>query len=241
MDELEPATPADHPDRAHVFVDDLDQPELTEDDDRHLRRSLRLRDGTVLTVGDGAGSWREARLGTGVEPVGPIVRVSEPTPTVTIGLPAIKGDRTEWAVQKLTEVGVDRIVVLDAQRSVVRWTGARGQRHLDRLRRVAREAAMQSRRVRIPTIVGVVSLSELVAAEHPASVGLAQRGGTSANGTVSTIVVGPEGGWTESELNATSLHVNLSDNVLRVETAALVAAVSLTQLRASQVDDRGEC
>ncbi|MEL6982163.1 MAG: RNA methyltransferase PUA domain-containing protein, partial [Actinomycetota bacterium] len=58
-------------DRVLVLVEDLDHPELDDDDRKHLERSLRLRDGDGITVADGVGSWRLARLGPSVEPEGP--------------------------------------------------------------------------------------------------------------------------------------------------------------------------
>ena len=114
---------------------------------------LRLRDGAAVTVTDGAGSWRPCRLTVRrrVEPDGDAVTVPAP-PDVAVAVAPPKGDRLEWLVQKCTEVGVDRIVLLAAERSVVRWDGERRRRQLDRLRRIATEAAMQSRRVWLPAI-----------------------------------------------------------------------------------------
>ncbi len=74
--------------------------------------------------------------------------------TIAVAIP--KHDRPEWLVQKPTELGVDRIVFLHAERSVVRWDGDRAERHLARLAAVAVEALMQSRRVWLPEIVGPV-------------------------------------------------------------------------------------
>ena len=70
----------------------------------------------------------------------------------------VKGERPEWVVQKLTELGIDRIVPLFSERSVVRWSGARGQATVERLRRVAREAAAQCRRVWLPEVSDSVRL-----------------------------------------------------------------------------------
>ena len=70
----------------------------------------------------------------------------------------VKGERPEWVVQKLTELGIDRIVPLRTERSVVRWTGERGQATVERLRRVAREAAAQCRRVWLPEVGDTAAL-----------------------------------------------------------------------------------
>ena len=121
---------------AHVFVDDLDRPQLDDRDEHHLARVLRLRDGEVVTVGDGRGSWRTARWHrSGPIVDGPSVTVPAP-PTVTIAAAIPKGDRLDWMVQKLVEVGVMCIVLVDCRRSVVRWqperrTAQRRKRHID--------------------------------------------------------------------------------------------------------------
>ena len=109
----------------HVFVADVGDPTLDVDDRQDQVKVLRLRDGDRLTVSDGAGRWRQCVLHDEPEPVGAVVEVAPPAVTVTIGFPPVKGDRPDWAVQKLTEIGVDRIVVLDTERGVVRWRGDR--------------------------------------------------------------------------------------------------------------------
>ena len=134
-----------------------------------------------------------------------------------------KLDRPEWIVQKLTELGVDRIVLLHAERSVVRWDDARADKQLGRLRRIAREAGAQSRRVRLPE-VSLVPWAELVVRQ---GVALADPDGDPLGPDVDTIVVGPEGGFTHEELEAVPHVVRLSSLVLRVETAAIAAAVLL--------------
>ena len=77
-------------------------------------------------------------------------------PPLTVAVTPPKGDRLEWLVAKCTEVGVDRIVLLEAERSVVRWRGDRADKQLERLRRIAVEASMQSRRVWLPVLEGPV-------------------------------------------------------------------------------------
>src|SRR4051794_39478019 len=107
--------------KAHVFVDDLDALELADDDHHHLARVLRLRTGDELTASDGAGRWRQCRFGTPLEPLSPIEFDEPPQPEITIAFALVKGQRPEWIVQKLTEIGVDRIVPFLAERSVVQW------------------------------------------------------------------------------------------------------------------------
>ena len=211
---------------AHVFVDSLGAPQLNDDDDHHLRRVLRIRTADVITVGDGAGRWVPARLEAGGlclegDPV------AEPAPRPAVVLSAIpKGDRTEWMVQKLTEVGATSIGLVDCARSVVRWDAERSRRQGERLRRVAREAAMQSRRVWLPTILDVVPFAAAAVGQGRA---IADPDGVDdLAGDVDTLLIGPEGGFADEELAIVARRVSLSTNVLRVETAALAAAIMLT-------------
>ena len=231
---------------AHVFVDDLDAPVLSDDDRAHLLRSLRLRDGEPVTVSDGRGGRRPCRFGAAdaaVIPHGDVERVPAPAPSVAVAFAIPKGDRLEWAVQKLTEAGADRIVLLHTDRSVVRWDGDddRAARRLDRLRRIAREAAMQSRRVWLPDVDGPVPLGD--ALTWP-GVCVADAGGGPPSLASPTVLVGPEGGWSEDERAAVASggfpRVAFGAHVLRVETAAVAAAVLLAGLRAGLVRIREE-
>lgn len=218
-----------------MFVDDLDQPVLDPSDRHHLERALRLRHGDRLTLSDGVGRWRAARFGPELALEGPVEVVPSPTPEVVVALTPVKGHRPEWAVQKLTEMGVDAIWLLIADRSVVRWEGERAAHHCDRLRRVAREAAMQSLRCTLPTVRVGVAVAEALAADgvlaHPG-------GGPPRSGR--PLIVGPEGGWSDAELAAAAGGtVGLGPTVLRAETAAVVAGSLLTALRAGTVEETG--
>ncbi|HEY5096760.1 MAG TPA: RsmE family RNA methyltransferase, partial [Acidimicrobiales bacterium] len=160
---------------AMVFVADPAAPLLTPDDAHHLLDVLRLRPGELVAVGDGSGSWspcrvapvRPGRASRRADPAevvtvdGPVAREPRATPEITVAFAPTKGDRPEWVVQKLTELGVDRIVPVQAARSVVRWDGERGPRAVVRLTRVAREAAAQARRAWLPEIAQVTTLDEL--------------------------------------------------------------------------------
>jgi 16S rRNA (uracil1498-N3)-methyltransferase len=222
---------------AHVIVAALEAPELDRADRHHLGSVLRLRPGEVVSVTDGRGGWRPCRVsaGCGLVPEGDIVRTSRPEPPVTVGFAPVKGDRPEWAVQKLTELGVDRIMVLIAERNVVRWEGERGSRHLDKLRAVAQQAAMQSRQLWLPEVIGF-EVARILAA-HP-GVAMAAPGGAPPNLSHPTVLVGPEGGWTAAEMGAARFTVDLGPGLLRTESAAVAAGVLLTALRAGLVRAR---
>jgi 16S rRNA (uracil1498-N3)-methyltransferase len=209
---------------AHLVVDDLDAPMLDDDAQHHLFRVLRLRDGESVTVTDGAGSWRECCVaGDRLEPIGDVGVVARRIHPITIALAIPKHDRPEWIVQKLTELGVDRIVVLDCDRSVVRWDVARATKHLHKLRRVALEAIHQCRGVWLPSIEGPLPALEVVAGAV-----VAEPGGREVAADDRTIAIGPEGGWSDRELAAARDRVSLGRTILRVETAAITAGVRST-------------
>jgi 16S rRNA (uracil1498-N3)-methyltransferase len=115
-----------------------------------------------------------------------------------------------------------------AARSVTQWTGARGGAHLDRLRRVAREAAMQCRRAWLPEIAAASTFDEVRAL--PGAV-LADVGGAPPDLERTTVLVGPVGGWSEDERACQLPRMALGAHVLRAETAAMTAAALLAALR----------
>ena len=234
-----------------VFVADPAAPVLETADAHHLLRVLRLRPGEVVVAADGAGRWCRCRLsargGRGndledlapadlLEVDGPLHEDPSPTPVLTVAFAPVKGDRPEWVVQKLTEVGIDRIVPLVTERSVVRWDGSRADRNVERLRRIAREAAAQCRRTFLPEVSAVTTLADLgPGAGGEPGAWLAEPGGPPLGDTTTVVAVGPEGGWSPSERAGARGLVGLGPTILRAETAALVAGALMSALRAGAV------
>lgn len=173
---------------------------------------------------------RASRAGL-LEPVGEIGLVPPAEPGITVGFALTKGDRPEWAVQKLTEIGVERIVPLYTARSVVRWEEARAERHLERLREVARQAGMQSRRLILPLVDAPASPAEALRAATGGTAALAEPGGEPPSLSRPVILVGPEGGWDPTEVAAAPATVTLGPHILRTETAAVVAGTLLVAMR----------
>ena len=189
--------------------------------EHHLRRVVRLRDGETVSVTDGLGRWRLAAVRAGgsaltLEPTSAVVVTEARAHPLTLAVAMPKGDRLDWLVQKVTELGVDRIVLLHAERSVVRWKPEKTAAHLARLQRIADEASRQSRRVWRVTIDAPV-----VAAEVLAGFVVAEPGGRRLGPEDRTVAVGPEGGWSSAELEAARDIVTLGANILRTETAAV--------------------
>lgn len=215
---------------AHVLVDDVAAPVIDDDTAHHLFRVLRVADGATVTVTDGRGRWRCCRaVGASIEPDGNQHVEPQREHLLTVGFAIPKHDRPEWIVQKLTEVGVDRIVLLHAQRSVVRWHDDRTAKRLAKLQRVAVEALQQSRGVWIPVVLGPIDAAELL----PEAV-VAEPGGRTLSAFDTTIVIGPEGGWTDAELERGLDRVAIGSPVLRVETAAIAAGVRMTSFADDQ-------
>ena len=218
----------------HVFVNHLESLELADHDRHHLARVLRLRDGDPLTASDGEGSWRNVRFGDVLEVAGPVHTVADPPYELWLGIALTKAAKPEFAVQKATELGIDHVVVFESAHSVARWDEAKRNKNRERLVKVAREAAMQSRRVNVPT-VAIESFEAFVSRRTGTSPVRADFGGAPLRMEHRTVLIGPEGGWDAAERADVPDSVDLGATVLRAETAAVVAASHMTRLRSQAV------
>lgn len=210
----------------------------------HAAAVRRIRPGETLAVSDGAGAVADCVVEKADKrSLTARVRdrriVTPPAPAVTVVQAIPKSERSELAVELATEAGADEFVAWQADRCVARWDGERAEKGLRRWRAVARSAARQSRRAWIPGVTGPLStpeLVELVRRRRSAGAAVlvlhesAPRPLTSAAvaeaGSV-VMVVGPEGGITDAELDALdgagAIPVRLGPTVLRTSTAAAVA------------------
>jgi 16S rRNA (uracil1498-N3)-methyltransferase len=214
---------------ALVEVTDLEMCVLTTQDQHHLFRVLRTRDGESIAVTDGCGSWRMTVATNGaLVPTGEI-QMEKPMDPCEIFVAIPKADRPEWIVQKLTETGVTKICWLHADRSVVRWNPERASAQRERLRKIAIAAAVQSRRVWFPSVEGPVPASSVLA-----DVAICEPNGRTLRSNDYRLAIGPEGGWSESELALGGEQISLGSQILRVETAAVVAASVFSYLRAGR-------
>jgi 16S rRNA (uracil1498-N3)-methyltransferase len=200
-------------------VPDPQRPVLASEDEHHLRNVLRARSGEEIVVTNGAGSWCLCEVGdaslTRVTPV----QVDPATPPTTIYLAPLKGDRSEWAVAKATELGVSRIVPLISERLTVRFKGESRNKILSRWRRIAGEASGQCRRTYDVLVDEPVNVSDV-----PSDVCVADFGGEGDWTGVRAVAIGPEGGWGASEWGVDRRRLALGPTVLRGETAAVAAA-----------------
>jgi 16S rRNA (uracil1498-N3)-methyltransferase len=225
----------------HVWVDSVQVGVNTLDDEtaHHLRRVLRLSPGSEVVLFTGTGSYGHGKWieSEGRDVLVELETLSEYTPQgpqVTVATCAPKGDRADWLVEKLTELGVHTITWLSTARSVTQTH--KGSKKAQRWLRIARNSAQQCQGLRVPIIEDFVSLHEFsrrsfdtkLVADPSASATV--RPGAPA-GTRIAMVVGPEGGLERAELemlrSAGYTLVGLSNNVLRTETAAVVGAAML--------------
>lgn len=195
---------------------------------RHLRSVLRLRDGAPLSVTDGRGSVCEGVLGRdGIRITSEWLR--NPRPSSLVLHPGVsKGRKLDFVVEKATELGVAEITpVITARTECRRESGVSGAR-VDRWRTIARSALEQSRGAWLPEIGAPVPISDALLAGRGVlldpSGALADWG----SGHVPRLVVGPEGGFSDEELEEAKDAGwdirSLGSTVLRTETAAIVGA-----------------
>jgi 16S rRNA (uracil1498-N3)-methyltransferase len=191
-----------------------------------------VRNGRIVSITDGR---VEFELGEVV----PTAAIS----SLTLMLSIFKFDRMEWAIEKCVELGAARIVPVVAQRTEVHLATAALKR-VDRWQRIARQASEQSRRASLPEISPLMELNEavslatgrrIVLAETEEEMSLKQALRTQGPAGEATLAFGPEGGWTEPELQlflgAGWIAASLGNTILRAETAAIAAtAIALAEL-----------
>jgi 16S rRNA (uracil1498-N3)-methyltransferase len=225
--------------------------EITGDDHHYLFRVRRLRPGDVVTLFDGAGRQSAAavdrieaeRAILIAEP--PIAEPAASSWRLAIAVALIKGERMEWCLQKLTEVGADDIVVMHTARTVVRLDGDRATSRISRWTAVAIDAARQSHRATVPTIsiapsfeaaLATLATAPLRLIAHPLAaddLAAAIAAARPAAPRTAALAIGPEGGFAPTELDlALSLGwspISLGPHILRAETAAIIGAAQLSQ------------
>jgi 16S rRNA (uracil1498-N3)-methyltransferase len=200
-------------------------------DARHLARSLRARVGEEIEVIDQAGYMLTVRLeSVSLERVEGVViserpHQPEPAARITIAIANLPAPALELVLSRCTEAGAFAFHVFQADRSVAR--GAK----VERWQTICREAAMLAGRLRVPALGAALSLQEVLkVVEHPV---MLVRGAPQALAGMPsprdiTLLVGPEGGWTDRELALVEIKAGLGPRNLRADTAALVGlAVAL--------------
>jgi 16S rRNA (uracil1498-N3)-methyltransferase len=203
---------------------------------RHVR-VLRLRAGDEVVLFDGRGRAAAARVESLAEQV--VCQASAPTAAevervrVVLMLAIPKGSKLDDCVRMATELGVDEVALMYTERTVPRWDPERSQSRIDRLTRIASEAAAQCERNDLPVVHPpqpyATCLEQMPEGAVGVLFGARSRGGLAFDGTPEQVwcAVGPEGGFTDDEIRqfegAGFTVASLGTWVLRVETAVPAA------------------
>ena len=212
----------------------------------HLTHVLRLSEGDEIAVFDGRGAeWRArvertGRRGVRVRLLDRIAAAAEPRVGLTLAQAILKGDKMDAVVRDATTLGVTAVQPLLTRRTVVRALAARAESARERWSRVAIASAKQCRRALVPEIRPAADFDDWITTVEngimliePAVVGTAEavprHGRERVSGAV--LIVGPEGGWDEHEIQAGRRagcrSLTLGALTLRAETAPLVAIAVL--------------
>ncbi|AOV07908.1 16S rRNA (uracil(1498)-N(3))-methyltransferase [Sporosarcina ureilytica] len=222
------------------------------EDYKHIVQVMRMAiDGKIIVVAEAEAFIATIKDITDDKVI--VKKEGEPLPEnelpvhITIACGLAKGDKHDLIVQKGTELGVSEVILFKAERSIVKWDDKKGVKRIERLQKIAHQAAEQCHRTVIPTIESPLTINQLVAKgqefdvclfadEEEAKTGerprLADRIKNLSPNEKVLIVFGPEGGLSRNEaeafLEANFLPVALGPRILRTETAPLyfLSAVS---------------
>ena len=234
---------------AHFYLTDAmtdvetgDLVALTGPEARHAVTVSRIALRESLTIGDGAGtvvagpvvSAESDRVDVRVDRVR---RVDRPTPGIRLAQALAKGGRDEAAVQAATELGVDGVIPWAANRSIVRWEGAKAAKNVERWSSIVREATKQSMRPWLPDVAGLSSTAQLASRAGVERIlvldpdGATPLGDLRPDGRDLVLVIGPEGGIAPEEIarltDAGAETVRMGTGILRTSTAGPAAIAVL--------------
>lgn len=219
-------------------------------DVNHIKNVLRYKAGDELTVCDEA----EQRYLTKIKELSnecitlhiekKMNFSTEPSIKITLiqGLP--KFDKMDLIVQKCTELGVEKIIPVIMERTVVKIDGSNGAKKVERWNKIALEASKQCGRTKIPTVEKIVNLENIVEnlskydivivpyeCEKENMIKAVLRNTDTNIGNVA-VVIGPEGGFSEKDISVLEKlpnvkKVSLGERILRTETAGIVTVAML--------------
>jgi 16S rRNA (uracil1498-N3)-methyltransferase len=230
--------------RRRFFVDRIHggEAELTGEEARHLARVLRAEPGQHYELSDNHRAYLVEISAVGPQRIA--FRILEPlsadapAPSLTLFAALIKFDRFEWLVEKATELGVTRIVPVNAGRAEKGLASAAAKR-VERWRKIARESSQQARRIQRPEIAPPAEFSAALTDSSRYRYFLEEQPGAApllralppelarVSEDAIAIFTGPEGGWTDGERTLANeagwTPVSLGHHILRAETAAIAA------------------
>lgn len=224
---------------------DRQQANITGEDGKHILRVMRMTVGDELIAVSGGEAYISTITdlledGVVIQSQASSLKSNEMPVRVTIACGLPKGDKLDLIVQKGTELGMEGILPFEAERSIVKWDAKKGDKKVERLRKIAKEAAEQCHRTIIPDVASPASFKQLIAQsgnydvllfadEEDAKSGnpnrIAERLKQVNSGQTVLTVFGPEGGLSRSEsellCSAGFLPIALGPRILRTETAPL--------------------
>ena len=215
--------------KPHVLVEDLEHPELSEQKRHHLKKVLRVNDGGFVTATNGSGDWGNFNFnGRSLEIVGELFSIPKHVYPITVVFSYTKSGKPDFTVQKLTELGVDEIILFPAENSVPRWDVSKLEKLTQRFTRISKSALEQSKGVWLPGLSFKNTFSEIV---NIPDIHLADIEGDPIGENHRCLAIGPEGGWSEAEYDFALPKVSINRQVLRSETAAVAAGAVMASLR----------
>ncbi len=215
---------------------------------RQICKVLRLKEGDPITLLNGSGGVFEAVIAA-VSPRAIKARiintqhgVNEPTLRLVLASCLPKSDRIEHIVQKCTELGISEMIMVSSERTVVRLDDSGQAKRLERLNKIAIEAAEQCGRSVVPKLSGVIEFDELIKSapdydlalvgwEEEAAISLRDTLRENRNARSALLIIGPEGGFTQSEvqsaIDAGVKSVSFGGRILRTDTAAVAGCAAI--------------
>lgn len=215
---------------------------------RQIAKVLRLKAGDAITLLDGCGNAHQAAIRTvSLDRVVADISASrldinEPRLRLVLASCLPKSDRIEFIIQKCTELGISEMVLVESERTVTRIDRDSQPKKLERWRRIACEASEQCGRSRVPCLTGVIDYAKLMAMipGFPLAIvaweeedGLSLREALKDKKDVESVllIIGPEGGLTEKEVEAAksagAISVSLGGRLLRTDTAAIATCAAV--------------
>ena len=212
---------------------------LSKEDEHHVCYVMRMKKGDEIEVVDNAhlflcriDSFNPLTISV-IHEIANDVEIKE---DITLLFALTKGDKIDLVLQKATELGVKKVALIESERTVVNYEGKDIDKKLERFKKIMKEASEQSHRLIVPELLGVYNLKNLpsnllsdlnyVAYEKDANhIDEAFQG--LEKGKSISILIGPEGGFSEQEINHLTtqgfIRTSLGKRILRAETAAIYA------------------
>lgn len=224
-----------------VYVKDLNSCQLDQESYHHLKNVLRIKDKEYAIISDGKGKWRlcESNLlktepnKSDLIPISEICSINTEHHNISIGFSITKTSNSELCVQKLTELGIKNIVPFISDRTTIKLNGQTEIKLHSRFLKIAKSAGEQSRNPYLPNISSITTFKQIVS-DLGTKVAIMDKQGKSLTSeliaTKDILLIGPEGGFSQKELEKVKDKFTLGQTVLRSETATIATAALVNYL-----------